>query len=61
MNTLGYLISGGFAKGYRTYILAGVGLITVGAQFAVGDLSLTEALQQGALALGLGTLRAAQS
>lgn len=58
MGTLTYLLTGGFAKGYRTYILAGIALVTVVAQFAVGDIGLTDALQQGALALGLGTLRA---
>lgn len=59
MSTITYILTGGFAKGYRTYILAGVAVITVAAQFSVGDLSLTEAIQQGAIALGLSTLRAA--
>jgi hypothetical protein len=59
MATLTYLLTGGFAKGYRTYIMAGVALVGVVAQFSVGDLSLIQAVQQGALALGLGALRAA--
>lgn len=59
MSTLAYILTGGFAKGYRTYILAGIAFATVVAQFSVGDINLTDALQQAALALGLGTLRAA--
>ena len=60
MNWIAYLITGGFAKGYRTYILAGLALVGVIGQYAVGDIGLTEAISQGATALGLGTLRAAR-
>lgn len=59
MDIITKILTGGFLKGYRTYILAGVAAVTVAAQFLVGDLNLTEALQQLALALGLGSLRAA--
>lgn len=59
MNAIGYILTGGFAKGYRTYILTGVAIVTVAAQFAVGDINLTDAIQAAALALGLGTVRAA--
>lgn len=58
---LAYILTGGFAKGYRTYIMAGIAAVTVVAQFAVGDVSLSDAIQQLALALGLGTLRSAQN
>lgn len=57
---LGYILTGGFAKGYRTYILVGLAVVGVIAQYAVGDLTLTEALSQSAAALGIGTLRAAK-
>ena len=58
---LAYILTGGFAKGYRTYILAGLAVAGTIAQYAVGDIGLTEALTQGAAALGLGALRAANS
>jgi hypothetical protein len=54
-----YIITGGFLKGYRTYVLAGAAAIGVVAQYLVGDVSLTEAVSGLAMALGLGTLRAA--
>lgn len=60
MNWIGYLITGGFAKGYRTYILAAVAVAGVIGEYAVGDIGLTQAISQGATALGLGTLRAAR-
>ena len=58
MNIIGSILTGGFAKGYRTYIFAGLAFVTAAAQFSVGDLSLTEFIQQAALGLGLGSLRA---
>jgi hypothetical protein len=57
---MSYILTGGFAKGYRTYILAGLAVAGVAIQYAVGDIGLSEALTQGAAALGLGTLRAAK-
>lgn len=34
---MGYLLTGGFAKGYRTYILVGLSVAGLLANFAVGD------------------------
>ena len=59
MENLTYLLTGGFLKGYRTYILTAIAVITVVAQFAVGDVNLTDAIQAVAMALGVGTVRAA--
>ena len=53
------ILTAGFLKGYRTYILAAVGLISAAAGYAVGDLTLTQTIQAAAASLGLGTLRAA--
>lgn len=44
-------------KGYRTYILAGVGVISAIAGYLVGDSSLVEAIQQAATAAALAFLR----
>ena len=52
-------LTGGFLRGYRTYVLSFVAALAVVANYAVGDLSLTEAINGVALAIGLGTLRAA--
>jgi hypothetical protein len=42
MNILGYILSGGFAKGYRTQILGLGAAASVIAMWAVGDMSLTD-------------------
>lgn len=57
---MGFL-SGGFLSGYRTYILGGLLAIQAIAQFAVGDLSLSDLLTKAPeilMGLGLMTLRA---
>jgi hypothetical protein len=56
-----YFLSGGWAKGYRTYILGAVMAVQALASFAVGDISLVEFLNQMPeilMGLGLMTLRA---
>lgn len=45
-------------RGYRTYITSAVGLLAAVAGYAVGDLTLLDAINAGMTALGLGTLRA---
>lgn len=53
-----YLLSGGFLAGYRTYILATLGVLTSIAHYITGDASLTTTIQSvfGILAsLGLVT------
>ena len=55
------LLSGGFAAGYRTYILGALMALQAIAQFAVGDLSLQDFLGQLPeilMGLGIMTLRA---
>ena len=45
--------------GYRTYILAGVGVLAAVANYLVGDASATEAINQAATAAALIFLRKA--
>lgn len=45
--------------GYRTYILAGIGVIAAVANYLVGDASATEAINQAATAAALIFLRKA--
>lgn len=55
------LLSGGFARGYRTYILGAILALQAVAQWAVGDVSLAELLNRAPEilgGLGLMTLRA---
>ncbi len=55
MNILGYLLAGGFAKGYRTQILGVGAALSVVAMWAVGDMSLTDLIAKlPALLGGLG-------
>ena len=42
---MAYYLTGGFARGYRTYILAGVGVLTAAAQWAVGDANTADAFR----------------
>ena len=58
MGMLGSILTGGFAKGYRTYIMAGVIVITAVASFSVGDITLNDLVTQIAVGLGMGGLRA---
>lgn len=46
-------------SGYRTYILAGVGVVAAIANYLVGDASATEAINQAATAAALIFLRRA--
>jgi len=62
MNTLGYLLSGGFLKGYRTYLLGGILIAEAVVSYAVGDITLTalyEQLPMLTAGLGLWTARVA--
>ena len=61
MTGMAWLLTGGFAKGYRTYIMAGIGVLTALAAYATGDADLTHTVNNIAMALGLGTLRASVS
>ena len=56
---LKYILTGGFAKGYRTYIAAGVLVVSALASYATGDADLVHTIQSIAAGLGLGSLRAA--
>jgi hypothetical protein len=59
MSNLSWILTGGFAKGYRTYIMAGVVVLTAIASYAVGDADLVTTISAIATGIGLGTLRAA--
>jgi hypothetical protein len=52
MNVLGYLVSGGFAKGYRTQILGVSAALSVVAMWAVGDMSSTDLIAKLPAILG---------
>jgi hypothetical protein len=58
---MSYILTGGFARGYRTYILAGVGAVVAIANWAVGDMSTQQALQtvwELAISISIGAARA---
>lgn len=58
---LGQLLSGGFARGYRTYILGGVLALQAVAAWVVGDATFVELINRAPEilgGLGLMTLRA---
>lgn len=44
-------------KGYRTYIMAGLGVISAAASYLVGDVDLLTALNAGFTAAALAFLR----
>jgi hypothetical protein len=56
---LTWILTGGFAKGYRTYILMGVAVVGAIANYSIGDSDLIQTLTAIASALGVSTLRAA--
>ena len=56
---LTWILTGGFVKGYRTYILTGVAVVGAFASYSVGDTDLIQTLTAIATALGVSTLRAA--
>lgn len=58
---LKYILTGGFAAGYRTYIMSGVMVATAVAAYATGDTDLVTTIYAVAGALGFSTVRAAQS
>lgn len=61
MNVIAYILSGGFLKGYRTYILGAVLALSAVAKYAVGDASFEDLLKELPnilTGLGLMSLRA---
>ena len=52
MENLAWLISGGFAKGYRTQVLGVTTALSAVALWAVGDMSLANLLGNLPIALG---------
>ena len=54
MNTLGWILTGGFAQGYRTQILGVTAALSAVGLWAVGDMSLAELV--AALPVMLGGL-----
>lgn len=42
---MSYILTGGFAKGYRTYIMTGLAALTVIAGWAVGDHTEAETIR----------------
>jgi hypothetical protein len=55
---LGYILTGGFLAGYRTYLMAGLAVATALVGYADGDTDLVHTITNVVMGLGLGTLRA---
>lgn len=60
MGALGYLMSGGFLAGYRTYIGAGLTVLSAVAGYAMGETNLVQTIEVVGAGLGLAGLRAAK-
>ena len=58
MSNLFWLVSGGFAAGYRTYILSGLGVVVAGAAYATGDIGVADLVKDVSLALSVSTAKA---
>jgi uncharacterized membrane protein (DUF4010 family) len=52
MQTLAWLITGGFAKGYRTQVLGITAALSAFATWAIGDMSLIELIEKAPVVLG---------
>jgi len=52
MNTLGWLLTGGFAKGYRTQVLGVTAALSTAGLWAVGDMSLADLVTKLPVVLG---------
>jgi hypothetical protein len=59
MDKLAYIFSGGFLRGYRTYLMGAVIVVTALASYAAGDVDLPHTIEAIAAGLGFTTLRAA--
>lgn len=57
VNWVPYILTGGWLKGYRTYVLGGVALVAAIANYVVGDGDLVTTINAIALAFGLFTAR----
>lgn len=55
MKTFGWVITGGFAKGYRTYLISAGMIIAALINYAVGDNDLSTLIKTIAAAAGLIT------
>jgi hypothetical protein len=55
---LAYILTGGFLKGYRTYILAGLGIAGLLANYLIGDADLAATVT--GIVTAVGTLTAAK-
>lgn len=60
MGALGYLMTGGFLSGYRTYIGAGLLVASAVAGYATGETNLIQTIEAVSGGLGLAGLRAAK-
>lgn len=56
---MSWLLTGGFLKGYRTYVAAAVVVVSAVAAYMVGDADLVGTITTIATGVGLGSLRAA--
>jgi len=59
MDGLSYLLTGGFLKGYRTYLMAALAAASALTAYAVGDANLTQTITAVGTALGMSGLRSA--
>lgn len=61
MNVITSILTGGFLKGYRTYLIAAGMIVAVVVKYLSGDIGLIDAVTQNweAIAAALGLLAAA--
>jgi hypothetical protein len=52
MNTIAWLLTGGFAKGYRTQVLGVTAAVSAVGLWAVGDMSLAQLITELPIILG---------
>lgn len=58
MSNLGYILTGGFMKGYRTYILAALAVLTAAANYMIGTADLAATIT--AIVTALSAITAAK-
>ena len=59
MDSMTYILSGGFLRGYRTYVLSAGGVIAALISYSVGDVDLVETVKAVTLALSAASIRSA--
>ena len=58
MDNMTYILTGGFLKGYRTYVISGIGVLTAVAAYSTGDANLVDTIKAVTLSMSAMTIRA---